>query len=254
MVVEDGAGAEPADTGFRITQDHVDALRGLEGQGDEEFFDLATALLSTVFASTRSLSTAFLTPASAKAPSGDPEGLDLGKLDRFYDVLTSRPPGRQALLEHLERFLARPGPELYRTIDGPDAPLDGASWRWAPVLLECPLLSSGAALPSPVRLVVVSRLLGFLSSLPNAAHEALVAFFSSPDYPTSQFEKKVDLINWFVGERVRYWIEAGGLPGQVANAREKKGLQGDWAMRVGSRVMSLFCGSIRCLSLASFDH
>ncbi|PLW25301.1 hypothetical protein PCANC_27227 [Puccinia coronata f. sp. avenae] len=227
----------------------------------KEFDQLAHTLLSQLFQSLSALSTAFLTSTSnsttttttttTKKTTEATVNLDL--LNRFYRAICAGPTGRDLLLSLLYNFLQRPGSQSssflahLKSLSDSMTPPEPVQWAWVIVLLQCPILSSSSKIHPHKRLVVTARILGLISCLPNRIHRRLVTFFSSRSCPTALFADKVELVNLFIGDRIRLFLQSpGGFASTLQQPLRTLDLPKymyDWSLLAASRVMALLTGS-----------
>lgn len=108
------------------------------GRLTKEFDQLAHELLSQLFSSITTLSTAFLTQPTA----AEPPTVDLELLHRFYQAICSGPTGRDLLLSLLYNFLQRPGTPSVDFLaslksNSESLPIvEPSQWVWVIVLLQ----------------------------------------------------------------------------------------------------------------------
>ncbi|KAG0150222.1 hypothetical protein CROQUDRAFT_73296 [Cronartium quercuum f. sp. fusiforme G11] len=172
-------------TTFSITSDHVRTLRSLalspeqlkafdadpagyirsspDRDNIECFYTFAAELVTSLFASTICLSSAFAYSRSTHGSNSEPVGLRLRLARAFFMALVSGPGGRELLIAKFSSFLSQPGHELWsighhwsRHVSN----IKTSDWAWAPVLFECAgvLANSGMAITD--RFSKSSRLLG----------------------------------------------------------------------------------------------
>ena len=117
---------------------------------------------------------------------------------------------------------------------------------------QCPILLSSGTPDPQQRAWILSRVLGLyictltasrfaltssthsISNLPNGLHHALVQHLSSPSYPTSALQAKVELVTAYISNRI------GGSMGAVSDGAYAD----DWGVKTGSRVAALLCASL----------
>jgi len=218
------------------------------GRLTKEFDQLAHELLSQLFSSLPTLSTAFLTQPTA----AEPPTVDLERLHRFYQAICSGPTGRDVLFSLLFNFLQRPGTPSVHFLASfkPNSEAQPIAephhWVWVIVLLQCPLLSPSSKIHPHKRIVITARILGLISCLPNSVHHRLVSFLIGPHCSTKLFADKVELVNLFIGDRIRHFLQIPNGFGSGSQQREPHDLpkyMHDWSLVAASRVMALLSGS-----------
>ncbi|EHS62812.1 uncharacterized protein PGTG_21133 [Puccinia graminis f. sp. tritici CRL 75-36-700-3] len=223
----------------------------------KEFDRLALELLTKLFSSIANLSTAFLAkPTTDKQPKPRHQAhqaVQIELVNSFFQAICGRPTGRDILLSQLYGFLNRPGTQsvsILASLKSPNEPQqtvdDLIQWVWAIVLLQCPILSPSCKIAPQKRLVITARTLGLISSLPNRLHHRLVSFYSHPSCPTKLFAEKVELVNVFISDRIRHFLQlpdgfGAGLEPQSVHHLPK--YMYDWSLLASSRMMALLCGS-----------
>ncbi|KAI8460270.1 hypothetical protein BY996DRAFT_6429727 [Phakopsora pachyrhizi] len=213
------------------------------------FNELASTLVSELFKSTYTLSNAF--SSSDQVYQGRYEslsGLSIRLVRDFFHAVCSGPGGRDLLSTHVDRFLQRPGNQVWSVITNrelfnePLIPIELSHWAWTVVLFECPILLPESRIPQQKRLVMMARLLGFISSLSNRLHYRLVSLYCHKSYDAELFSSKVELTNVFLSERIRHFLKVPGGFGNTSESPLPKYMS-DWSLLVSSRVMSLLFGA-----------
>ncbi|WAQ82855.1 hypothetical protein PtA15_3A220 [Puccinia triticina] len=272
-----GEAGQPAETTLTIAEEQIAQLHSLSLSQDQldrfdrdpsaflaavspgsetdrrskHFDQLAHELLSKLFASISNLSSAFLSqPSATQQPA--PQTVQIELVNSFFQAICSGLTGRDILLSHLYNFLNRPGhPSVsvissFRSTTDSQTIDDPIQWAWAIVLLQCPILSPASKIAPQKRLVITARTLGLISSMPNRLHHRLVSFYSHPSCPTKMFADKVELVNVFVSDRIRHFLQ---LPDGFGAGFEQQPTphlpkyMHDWSLLAASRMMALLCGS-----------
>ncbi|PLW04917.1 hypothetical protein PCASD_26390 [Puccinia coronata f. sp. avenae] len=141
----------------------------------------------------------------------DEATVDLDLLNRFYRAICAGPTGRDLLLSLLYNFLQRPGSQS------------------SSFLAHLKSLSDSMAPPEPVQWAWVIVLLQQWSC------------------PTALFADKVELVNLFIGDRIRLFLQSpGGFASTLQQPLRTLDLPKymyDWSLLAASRVMALLTGS-----------